>query len=169
MPSLMEPRMASGPMAKSNDALTKPSINGLSLDARKRFRRFSPRTSSFSSRCKALPINAPIRSEPRTQSSVQPLGNAEMYSEDQSGINALAAANSVTRPRMSVTKSLSFSLTREPIRTPKAAPPMMVATLIKVPRPGNSIRAQCYLAPLRSGLSSVNVIDLAIYGILTAP
>ena len=92
-----------------------------------------------------------------------------MYSEDQSGIKALAAANSVTRPRMSVTKSRSFSLTREPISTPKAAPPIMVTTLIRVPRPGNSIRAQCYLASLLSGLSSANVIDLALYGILAAP
>ena len=146
MPSLMEPRMASGPIANSSEALTNPSMKGLSFEARKRFLKFSPRTSSFSSRCNALPINAPIRSEPKTQRSVQPFGSAEIYSDDQSGISALAAASKVTSPKMSVTKSRNFSLTREPIRTPRAAPPMMVRTLIKVPRPGNSIRAQCYLA-----------------------
>jgi len=140
MPSLMLPRIASGPMTKSSDDETKPSTKVPSCFAPNFFRRFSPNDSKRISSLSAEPIMPPINKEPRMLSKVQPLGRDCEYWVENIGITAPAAARIVIKPRMSVINSRVLTLNREPANTPKADPAIIDRTLIKVPRPINTIK-----------------------------
>ena len=91
MPSLILPNIANGPIAKSNEAATKPSTNGESFEALNLIRRVSPRVSKRFSSLRADPISPPINKEPSTTSRVQLFGNASTYLVDHNGIKADAA------------------------------------------------------------------------------
>jgi len=138
MPSLMLPRIASGPMTNKSEDETKPSTKVPSCFAPNFLRRFSPTDSKRISSLRADPIIPPIKSEPRTLSKVQPLGRDCEYSEVNIGITAPAAAKIVISPKTSVINSRVLILNREPANTPKADPATIAITLIKVPRPINT-------------------------------
>ena len=137
MPSLMLPKIANGPIAKSKEAATKPSTNGESLDALNLIRKVSPSESKRSSSLRADPINPPTKSDPSTTSNVQPCGSASMYRSDHKGINADPAPRRVTKPNTSVKRVRVRRFIRFPTRTPSEAPEMIVTILMIVPTPGN--------------------------------
>ena len=137
MPSLIDPKMASGPIAKSKDADTNPSTNVLSSCAPNFFRRVSPMESNLDSKFSADPISPPISNAPNIASSVHPFGRALIYREPHIGAKALTAPSIVINPRTSVIKVRVRRSMREPIKTPSPAPPIMVAIFTTVPKPTN--------------------------------
>ena len=141
MPSLMLPRIASGPITNRSDDETKPSTNVPSCLAPNFFRRFSPKDSNRISSLRAEPMIPPISKDPRMLNKVQPLGRDCEYSVVNIGITAPAAARIVIKPRMSVINSRVLMLKREPANTPKADPAIIDRTLIKVPSPINTIKS----------------------------
>ena len=136
----MLPRIASGPITKSNDDETKPSTKVPSLFAPNLRRKFSPKVSKRSSSLRAEPINPPINKDPRMLSNVQPLGSSEAKLSLNNGMTAPAAARIVIKPKTSVIKSLVFTARREPASTPIVEPATMPTILIKVPNPIITIR-----------------------------
>ena len=137
MPSLMLPRIASGPITKRREAETNPSTKGESVEALNLTRSFSPTPSNRSSSFNAEPIRPPMSNEPRTTRIGHPCGSALMYLSDHKGIKAEAAPSNVTRPRTSVNKVLVRAFIRFPTKTPREAPKTIVRILITVPTPGN--------------------------------
>ena len=137
IPSLIDPRIARGPIAKSNEAEMKPSAKPESLEAPNRLRRLSPKESRRSSNRNAEPIRPPRRREKRMTRRDQPRGKEEMNCADQRGISAETAPKIVIRPNTSVMSERSFIPRRFPSPTPMVAPTMIATRLMAVPIPGN--------------------------------
>ena len=137
IPSLILPRIASGPIANNKDAATNPSTNDDSLLALNLMRSLSPKPSRRVSNLSREPIRPPMRSEPKTIRSVQPCGTACTYRSDHRGITADAAPRINTNPRTSVSSMRVFSFIRFPTSTPRVAPPTIATMFIAVPIPGN--------------------------------
>ena len=137
MPSLIEPKIASGPIAKSNDAETNPSTNVLSSWARNFLRKLSPKASNRDSRLRAEPINPPISKDPRMASIGQPFGSEEINLSPHIGASALTAPKRVIKPSASVMRVLVRSDMRAPTRTPSDDPTIIVTIFTVVPKPTN--------------------------------
>ena len=89
---------------------------------------------------------------------VHPFGSDEENSELNIGISALAAANIVMRPKISVIRSLVFTAKREPANTPTVEPRTMATMFISVPKPIitiNTASEKCipYYCAMSSGTS----------------
>ena len=137
IPSLMLPRIASGPITKRSEALTKPSTKGDLPSLSKRCFNRIPTTSKRSSILSKDPSNPPRRSEASTTRSGKPSGSWKINSLSQSALMAPAAAINVIAPRTSITRLRVFSLILFPIRTPKLAPATIAKIFIRVPIPTN--------------------------------
>jgi hypothetical protein len=137
IPSLTLPRIASGPITKRSEAETKPSTNGLSLDALNLLRRFSPKESRRVSRESAEPKRPPRSIDARIMRRDAPFGKEEVKDVLQRGIIADVAPSKVISPRMSVIKLVADLVIRVPTAIPIVDPTMIATTLITVPSPIN--------------------------------
>ena len=137
MPSLILPKIASGPIAKIKDAVTNPSTKGDSPCASKRLFKRIPRFSSLASIFKVEPRRPPRSSEPSTTMMGQPSGRALERSSFHKALMEDAAPIKVIAPRTSVMRLRVLSARRLPIRMPRAAPPTIATILMTVPAPTN--------------------------------
>ena len=140
-PSLSEPRIVSGPVQNSSDEATNPSTNRRrSAEPSSRVSRDCSQPPSDSTRSSSRsrdPTMPPTSNDPRTTS----IGALEpMWATRARSVTASAdriAISRVTRPRPSVTTSRVRCDSRCPSSTPRPAPTSTVATLTRVPIPGN--------------------------------
>ncbi len=137
IPSLILPKIASGPIRKSSEAVTKPSTKGLSWDARNFFRRLSPKISSLLSSLRALPIKPPRSIVRRMTRRGEPFGRVSVKLSDHNGASAPTAPKIVIKPKISVMDFCEPLLRRWPTAIPIAEPITIAKTLISVPRPIN--------------------------------
>ena len=160
IPSLIEPRIAIGPITKSSEALTKPSTKGAEPFASNLFLSRTPKLSSRSSIRSREPTSAPKSSAASTVSRAPPVGSSETNLESHNALIESAATRSVTNPRTVVIKSRVFSLNLAPARSPRLDPAMMHKTLITVPNPMNIPELYQPLPPLRPRrVSSPNALE----------
>ena len=132
-PSFNEPRIVSGPVQKTSELTTKPSMNlARSAESVSPASRRCSQPPSPSTRCSSRssdPAMPPISSAPSTIS----IGALSPTSSERSGestcIAEVAAISSVTSPSASVTRSLVRTGSRLPSSTPAVAPIRTVSTL----------------------------------------
>ena len=140
-PSLSAPRIVSGPVQKTSDAMTKPSTkrarSAEPLLPTSRACSQPPRRSTPVSRPRRDPAIPPTSTAPSTTSRGAASPTSAARAGERTAIADVAAISSVTRPRPSVTRSRVRTGSRLPSSAPRLQPRSTVTTLTRVPVPMN--------------------------------